>query len=185
MMKKLLVFMLVLGMASLAVAAPTSLQISVMGDPDPVDTEIFLAPSETIFLDIYTTAEIYSEGGLEGYWVLAVDAQYGSISGGVVADPWTGEPITIYDGGDPYAMPGETGVFGSISTFLGPGNGITGTIYDLIEFHCEALGDAVVNLYYTDFVTPTLIDSVIIHQIPEPMTVLLLGLGGLFLRRRK
>jgi len=28
-------------------------------------------------------------------------------------------------------------------------------------------------------------DSQIIHQIPEPITLALLGLGGLFLRRRK
>ncbi|MHC4154714.1 MAG: PEP-CTERM sorting domain-containing protein [Planctomycetota bacterium] len=28
-------------------------------------------------------------------------------------------------------------------------------------------------------------DQVLIHQIPEPMTVALLGLGGLFLVRRR
>jgi hypothetical protein len=28
-------------------------------------------------------------------------------------------------------------------------------------------------------------DTIIVHQIPEPTTMLLLGLGGLLLRRRK
>jgi len=182
-MKKLLIFMLVLGMASLANAAPNTLQISVGGDPEPVDSEIWLLPSETITLDIWTTEEIYSEGGLEGYWVIGVDTTMGTISGGYSVYP--DEPITIFPGAAPYLPAGEDGLFGGISTFLPPGNGLIGTIYDGIIFHCEAEGDAVVNLYTTDFVTPTLIDSVIIHQIPEPMTVLLLSFGGLFLRRRR
>ncbi|MHC4570847.1 MAG: PEP-CTERM sorting domain-containing protein [Planctomycetota bacterium] len=193
MMKKFLIFILVIGLASLAVASPDTLQISVHTDPpggetwdpdNPQDSEIWLLPSETLFLDVYTTAEIYSEGGLEGYWLLGVSSTMGSISGGFVAPPWGGEPVTIFDGGDPYLPPGETGVFGSIGTFLAQGSGITGRIYDGITFTCEGQGDAVVNLYTTDFATPTLIDSVIIHQVPEPMTIMLLGLGGLLLRRR-
>jgi hypothetical protein len=55
-----------------------------------------------------------------------------------------------------------------------------------IAFHCEGAGDVTLKLYtvndaYTEL---TLVDSVIVHQIPEPITMTLLGLGGLFLRRR-
>jgi len=187
-MKKLLIFMLVLGMASLASAMPTSLQISVGGVLEPIDSEIWLAPSETIVLDIWTTAEIYTQCGLEGYFVIGVDPAYGSLSGGITVEPWDAEAsIALYgDGsGDAYLPPPEQGILGAISTFLPEGSGVTGVIFDLIEFHCVAPGDAVVNLYVTDWTTPTLIDSVVIHQIPEPMTIALLGLGGLFLRRRK
>lgn len=185
-MKKLLILTLVFGMASLANADPTTLQISVGGDPEPVDSQIWLLPSEEIVLDIWTTDEIYSEGGLEGFWAIGVDTTYGTLSGGVSVYP--DEPVTIFPGAASYLPPGEDGLFGGISTYLPQGSGLTGTIYDGIIFHCEALGDAVVNLYSLDFsATPyyDLIDSVVIHQIPEPMTVLLLGFGGLFLRRRR
>ena len=43
----------------------------------------------------------------------------------------------------------------------------------------------VIELYTTDFGTSELVDAVVIHQIPEPATIALLGLGGLLLRRRK
>ncbi len=43
--------------------------------------------------------------------------------------------------------------------------------------------DLVVELY--DAGTLLLIDSAIIKQIPEPMTLALLGLGGLFMLRRR
>ena len=186
-MKKLLIFMLVLGMASLVNALPTSLQISVDGVEEPIDSDIWLLPTETIELDIWTTAEIYSEGGLEGYFVIAVDSGYGSLSGGLLAAPWTETSNSMYGAGsgNSYLTPPEQGILGAIGTLLSEGNGMTGTIFDSIIFHCEAPGDAYVNLYWTDFSTLGLLDTVIIHQIPEPMTVLLLGLGGLFLRRRK
>jgi len=197
-MKKFLVLMLVLGMASLASAAPTSLQISVHYDPpggepwdpdNPLESEIWLLVSETIILDIWTTTEIYTQCGLEGYFVLGVDPAYGTLSGGITVEPWNAETsIALYgDGsGDTYLPPPEQGILGAISTFLPQGSGVTGTVFNGIEFHCEAEGDAVINLYVTDWTTPTLIDSVIIHQgIPEPMTIALLGLGGLFLRRRR
>ncbi len=49
----------------------------------------------------------------------------------------------------------------------------------------RSLGDtATVSLFFDpEYGVP--VDSVAITIIPEPMTVILLGLGGLFLRRRK
>ena len=180
-MKKLLIFMLVLGMASLANAA---LQISVGGDPNPVDSTIWLGVSDTIIIDVWTDAEINTNVG-GGYFVLGVDPAYGTLSGGVSLWP-AEEGIVYYSGaGGTYLPSPEQGDLLAIGTFLPVGSGITGTIFDSIIFHCEAEGDAVIHLYSDAFGTPTLVDTVIIHQIPEPMTVLLLGLGGLFLRRRR
>ena len=187
-MKKLLIFMLVLGMASLVNALPTSLQISVNGVDEPVDSDIWLLPTETIELDIWTTAEIYSEGGLEGYFALGVDPAYGTLTGGVSLYPSEAGTVYYSGSGGSYLPSPEAGDFGTIGSMQPSGSGMTGVIFDSIIFHCEAAGDAIINLYTVDFAaTPvySLIDSVIIHQIPEPMTVLLLGLGGLFLRRRK
>jgi len=66
---------------------------------------------------------------------------------------------------------------GAIDTSVG---GI-GRYWDT-EFHCDGPGVVVITLMDTGGNT---LDTITISQIPEPMTVALLGLGGLFLRRRK
>ena len=53
----------------------------------------------------------------------------------------------------------------------------------LIDLHCEGIGDVIIEAY--DWRTEELVDTLIIHQIPEPATIALLGLGGLLLRRKK
>ena len=180
MMKKMLVLMLVLGMAS---AASATLQISVDGNLEPVSSEIFLEPSETLMLDIWTDAGL-SEGSDEGYWAITVDPMQGTISGGVST---TGNTDAIWYGGPVggYA-PGEGAWMGTASvTNTYPAGTV---LFDEIVFHCETEElDAVITLYrMNDFAGDvTAVDTVTIHQIPEPMTLALLGIGGLFLVRRK
>ena len=82
-------------------------------------------------------------------------------------------------------------------------------LMDNLVFHCESLTDVIIDLvaasdiiYWThtydagleDYVVTgsvilyeqgTIIDSIYVTQIPEPMTVVLLGLGSLFLLRRR
>jgi hypothetical protein len=190
MMKKLLIFVLVLGMASMASAV---LQISVHNVPpggetwdpmNPADSEITIGPSQWLMIDIWTTTPIYLGHG-EGYFLLGIATTKGTLTGGVSKYP-TDNEVVYYSGmGTDYLPAGEAGDLVGIATFRGAGNPITGIIVDEILFHCEKAGDGAINLYSTDWVTPTLIDSVIIHQIPEPATICLLGLGGLLLRRRK
>jgi hypothetical protein len=198
MMKKLLIFMLVLCMASMANAV---LVISVAGDPDPIDSEIWLTPSEHITLDIHAVggdtgvAEGWP-GGI-GYFALVADTSLG------VIDPYTtvvGAMPPVPDatmalgyavadnfmGGIPAGYEGLAGTVGSYATMPPYLDGI---YFDLIDFHCVAEGDVEILLMEVDMMTwattGVIYDSVIIHQIPEPMTVLLLGLGVLFLRRLK
>ena len=194
-MKKLLVLMLVLGIASMATA---SLQISVMGDPDPVDSEIIIAPSEHLALDIHGVL-----AGTQDYvfYLMLVNTAEGQLS--TTPDPldgtlqwgdlskldyftnqWPGYYLDVWIGNAGYAKPPIDGIAG----FVGDSSGapFTGIIVDPIDFHCEALGDATITLLSSPAGNIwTLEDTLIIHQIPEPMTMALLGLGGLFLRRRK
>ncbi|MHC4575644.1 MAG: PEP-CTERM sorting domain-containing protein [Planctomycetota bacterium] len=60
---------------------------------------------------------------------------------------------------------------------------LVGKLIDDIVFHCEGPGDVTMTLIFNDFTT--VFDTLTIHQIPEPATLALLGLGGLFLMRRR
>ena len=204
-MKKVLTLILVLGMAS---AASAALQISVHTNPpggetwnplDPQPTDITINVSDELILDIYTTTMIYAGAIGEGDWFLMCDTNLGSISGGVAnaALVATGNVLAIYDGkatgawqiDDPF-----DGVGGAV-VVLGAPIMAGDTLYDNILFHCGALGDTVITLVQGQAIVSTqgdpyfevtgTYDSVVIHQIPEPMTMALLGLGGLALIRRR
>jgi hypothetical protein len=56
-----------------------------------------------------------------------------------------------------------------------------GMLVRSIVFHCDGPGDVTVAIVDED---GQVLDTQVIHQIPEPITVVFLGLGGLFLRRR-
>lgn len=178
-MKKLLIFMLVLCMASSANAV---LQISVGGVQEPIDSEIWLLPSEYLTLDVWTTTDI-TPGVGEGYFALVCSTADATISGGVNV---SAEPsLYVYQYfGDP------GGIWVAVALATAPSLPAGSTLTDLIDFHCEwqpndVLVELIFDIGYPIYGTAAVVDSVIIHQIPEPMTVLLLGLGGLFLRRRR
>ena len=176
-MKKFVVLMLVFGMASLASA---TLQISIDGmpTPDPVDSEITIGPSDELILDIYTDADIIDADG-SIVWVLNAVGP-GTISGGAAV---YSAPDTAVNLSGPFPL---GGIFGNVTVFE-PGVSIPATsiLYDQIIFHCMGPEDVIINLdLYVGSTKVGTADTVTIHQ-PEPMTMALLGLGGLFLRRRK
>jgi hypothetical protein len=122
------------------------LQISVNGDPDPVDSEIYLQPSG-VDQDVY--------------WFLVVGAEYGTITGGVAWPPWP-----CIECNPRPCEPGicENGIWGAISCLPGEICG-PGIYVDEIIYHAEGLGDAVIELWTTpDFAQATLQDTVVIHQ---------------------
>jgi hypothetical protein len=193
-MRKLLTLLLVLSMAS---AASATLQISVDGNPDPVDSQYTLGPSEELILDIWTDSMIYGGQPGEGDWLLYCDTNLATISGGV-GNPAIiagGNTLAIYDGKvtggwSPEPPDPMDGVGGAVFVFGAPimPNDI---LYDQIVFHCEGgEGDVLVQLVSgvvvgTEIHITGVYDELVIHQTPEPMTLGLLGLGGLGLIRRR
>ena len=185
-MKKLLIFTLVLGIGTLATAG---LQISVNGVLEPVDSEITLEPSQEILLDVWTDAPIAPFSGHT--WALVVSSLNGTITGGAAIPGPVGvnQVNGIVSENDTLVPPpGSDGIWGSCFNVTTTPVGDMGLVLvDQILFHCEGPLDAVVELYEVVENEPfaNLMDTVIIHQIPEPASLALLGLGGLLLRRRK
>ena len=168
--------MLVLGIASMATAGLT---ITVNGAPAE-DSSIVMLPSD------YALIGLYNDGSVDktiGY--LAIESGPGSWTGGYAVyrgpeGPATGSSYAYAYYYGPVTGMGDTWILFDADADPGNLNGI-GILGDW-EFHCDAPGDVVIT--YTDSATG-LMDTLIIHQIPEPVTMALLGLGGLFLRRRK
>ena len=193
-MKKLVVMlMLVLGMVSAAGAA-TGLQISIGTDQNPADSQYTLnAPSGNLSLGIWASTDIVPSGNGEGDWVLICDTAGATILGGnkiQIGDVsmqilWPAS--TAGASGMPAGQDGDVGsvLLAGTTTLIPSGT----QLFENIGFHCEAEGDVVITLakINEDWEwTGDIYDTVTIHQaVPEPMTVTLLGLGGLLLRRRK
>ena len=197
-MRKLLILMLVLGMASAANAAFT-LMVGQTGTGgvapgqgdyvDPVDSELILQPTDYLWVGVHNDTD-----GVQG------DAQTGLFYLGMVTDPqatWTGQ-WQLYQPPLVNPVSADNYYYGSVDP-IGTGNHdlwlltLTNpdpTAYNLIgvldakELHCNYDEDYPVEIVLWDasFVE---LDRIQIHQIPEPMTLALLGLGGLLLRRRK
>jgi hypothetical protein len=160
MMKKLLALVLVLGIASSASAVS-----SIASDVLSIDWTLGEVATITISSD---NADNYGgwlgiDGGPGDVGVMTILAAAGPQASAVASPQWYKFAALSTDPADP-VLAGEQFTV----PVMGAGD-VDGTI--------------IVSLY--DFAGTGLIQSVEIASVPEPMTMGLLGLGGLFLRRRK
>ena len=181
-MKKFLVLTLVLGMAAMANATLTMTTTYDGSD---------LMPGDTFTIDIGEDAMMFP---LQTNYTLALivsDTTLADISGGTAMTPINpADKILIWDDMSSPGWAEDAGVGMVVTVLAGVYTMPPYVLYDDIMFECLGEGDVMVQL-----VTGTLVDDqyvpaeilaeVMVKQIPEPMTLALLGLGGLFLRRRK
>ena len=167
MIEKFLVLTLVLGMTSLANA---TLSFTV----DEVDVVV----DQQITIDI-----LASDGQLANLGIVIVSTGPGVIEGGENLVN-SGVPETYFPL-DPsaFGLEGDYAIFADLAIPTIPPT-LDGTVVEGILFTCTGLGDVVIQILNPDTEFDVL-DTLTIHQIPEPMTLAMLGFGGLLLRRRK
>ncbi len=195
-MKKLsVIFMLVLGMASIANAVPYfgGLGFTVNGEAQP--DVITLRPSEAVVLDL----ELLDGFTTPGY---TIDYQLTNAQAEFIIDGYQDAFGHVFE---PIAFPTVFDLPGGVIPINPQWVRITGTqvqsdpvagqalLMESLVIHCLdttpvtleiiAAAGLVINGEAID--AGTVIHTLGIVQIPEPMTIALLGLGGLFLRRRK
>jgi len=181
-MKKLLVLLMVLGLVATANA---TIKLQVNGQD--VGSDISLMPSDTITIGIYNIDYVLMTNRNFPSYVDLSDLACFSVNnlrlGAAHGDTLTDISYASYPGDD-Y---GEV----TMNQNWNPAtpSPVASGVIGLFNFHCELQPNVVVvtlydyNANHPDQGTP--VQTLTIHQIPEPITVALLGLGGLFLRRRK
>ena len=173
-MKKFLIVMLVLVMASAASAITAKLTVggsstvsTTLGTVHTVDLSVDLPAKGCQFIDFLPDTGIAASVGA---WILPLQASYsnGTLTSGDILNAYGNSA-----GGVPdqlantilYSFEVTVNAYGDVSIYMDP---MADAFYT----------DAGAGYFQADTFTP-------VTFIPEPMTIVLLGLGGLFLRRRK
>jgi len=196
---------------SMATVANAMLTISVNGVNDPPDTSITLNIGQTAEIDIQGDGTTPSPVAL---WLIVQPYQPAlkatMAGGGFVGTVWNMAQSTFalhtsdaqtanlrsFHGYTEFAYNTDQAYYISGMYTQMPYPNYSGVIANGMILTCTGAGDVLLSLvnisqsvnedtgdWDAPVITP--FDSQIIHQIPEPMTMALLGLGGLFLRRRK
>jgi hypothetical protein len=181
MIKKWLSVFMVLATASAASA--TIVEILPIPEGEPGSAANPLMPSDEIVIPVFS-----DNGLISLYAILTVTEGPATIVGAIdtadCADYGWDPTLSMH----PSGVPGQSVEIG-LGTVGTPPSGLVA--YYLL--HCDNTGLVTVTLTPSDapgmdidLIEPTITGTITIHQVPEPMTLGLLGLGGLaMLRRRK
>ncbi len=151
---------------------------------DP-DTDV-LDINESLYLTMWTDEWV---GGTMGQymWALVCDWSLASITGGEAGPDAESRVVFYGSASDLWSVPehedGQSGLIGVPDETLDPGLYLDKLVYTPIS-----AGDVEVRFLEVSSNSGAIIDvpdSIVIHQIPEPVTIGLFGLGGLLLVQRK
>lgn len=162
-MKKMLILMLVLGMTSIASAA------------------LSLSPDPTVIGAVGQKATIQVISDVDGAYSLWIELVDLTVAGYDAAPTFTpgGNP-----NGNSAMNPYDAHWYGEVFVAsTDPGNPIVAGAHININLVGVAKGVTSVNIY--DPSGAQLLDSAVVNVLPEPMTIALMGLGGLFMLRRR
>jgi len=147
---------------------------------------------DSLYLSIYTDEEFGWGSTFGYYWALVCDPSLAIITGGEAGPDadfvaFWGSPAGLV-----YGLPGDgqwgqmwAGGFDSVGPFFEPGLYIDNFLYSP-----QSVGDVTVSFWHLS-ADPQggppygVVDSIVINQVPEPMTITLLALGALLLHRRR
>ena len=168
-MKKVLVLMLVLGMASMASAG-----LEIVNN--------FAADGTVDIISVGTNPN-------SGYHVIGILAGDGTLSGGIVdpdcpLDDATGIVFDPFAGAGGLPTP-LNGVMVGVNDYVLSAPFPAGDYFENFDVTLTANESYVVLFYMPSQTLSEAVELDRVRIIPEPMTMALLGLGGLFLRRRK
>jgi hypothetical protein len=214
MMKKLLISMLVFAMASLTTAGVIDVVVLGEGSLGNAGTSTDpLEFSETIEIGIVLNHNPYpGYPDYDGYLLSSIDLDLhvsGAGSMDVLNRNKLGEPLyAVHPGLSPWSIGDDGEIANGLDQFTGvaltPIQGPATLLGELI-IHCDGPGPILIDLTllglsdystYSDPqgqpypgewlpLTEEDLGDLVIHNVPEPLTITLLGIGGLLLRRRR
>ena len=171
-MKKLLVLLMVLGLATSAQAALSlSLSATTVDIGDTVQCDVVDSVGENWTWQFLLTEDTYN-------WTSPVAADY---------DPDRVNATTIHTAAGNNAAIEANPTYAAVLQLTAAGTDpvpAAGTQFT-IDIKGEALGTIYVDLVSGSTYASQVGGATALEVVPEPMTIALLGLGGLFLRRRK